>query len=129
MGRYDDAAEHYLIGFRLHEELGENPLARGDAIECLVDVARVTGDWHRAITLYTDAQRAFRSVLDGLVGMTNTAHSLGETRLALHDVDGARIDYGRISRCCSTTSPGMLRLTSHHRSSRNSQRSFRCYGA
>jgi len=93
MGRYDDAAESYLIGFRLHEELGENPLARGDAIECLADVARVTGDWHRAITLYTDAQREFRSVPDGLVGMTNTAHSLGETRLALHDVDGARIDY------------------------------------
>jgi hypothetical protein len=32
-------------------------------------------------------------VPDGLVGTTNTAHSLGETRLALHDVDGARIDY------------------------------------
>lgn len=93
MGRYDDATEHYQIGFRLHEELGENPLARGDAIECLADVARVTGDWDRAITLYTDAQRAFRSVLDGLVGMTNTAHSLGETRLALQDIDGARIDY------------------------------------
>jgi hypothetical protein len=25
--------------------------------------------------------------------MTNTAHSLGETRLALHDVEGARVDY------------------------------------
>jgi len=98
MGSYDDAAEHYLIGFRLHEELGENPLARGDAIECLADVARVTGDWHRAITLYTDAQRAFRSVPDGLVGMTNTAHSLGETRLALQDVDGARIDYDQALR-------------------------------
>lgn len=93
MGWYDDAAEHYLIGFRLHEELGENSLARGDATECLADVARITGDWRRAITLYTDAQRAFRSVQDGLVGMTNTAHSLGETRLALQDVDGARIDY------------------------------------
>ncbi|MGH3994666.1 MAG: tetratricopeptide repeat protein, partial [Pseudonocardiaceae bacterium] len=65
----------------------------GDAIECLGDVARITGDWDRAITLYTDAQRAFRSVPDGLVGITNTAHSLGETRLALQDVDGARIDY------------------------------------
>ncbi|MGB6163589.1 MAG: dihydrodipicolinate synthase family protein [Pseudonocardiaceae bacterium] len=28
--------------------------------------------------------------------MTNTAHSLGETRLALHDVDGARIDYDQV---------------------------------
>lgn len=72
MGRYDDAAEHYLIGFRLHEKLGENLLARGDAIECLADVARITGDWHRAITLYTDAQKDFRSLPDGLVGMTNT---------------------------------------------------------
>jgi tetratricopeptide (TPR) repeat protein len=93
MGGYDTAAEHYRIGLRLHEELGENPLAHGDAIECLADVARVTGDWHRAITGYTDAQQAFRSVPDGLVGMTNTAHSLGETRLARHDVEGARIDY------------------------------------
>ncbi len=98
MGSYDEAAEHYQIGFRLHEELGENPLARGDAIECLADVARVTGDWHRAITLYTDAQKAFRSVPDGLVGITNTAHSLGETRLALPDVDGARIDYDQALR-------------------------------
>jgi tetratricopeptide (TPR) repeat protein len=98
MGAYDDAAEHYLIGFRLHEELGENPLARGDAIECLADVARVTGDWHRAITLYTDARNAFQSVPDGLVGITNTAHSLGETRLALQDVDGARIDYDKALR-------------------------------
>ncbi|MGH3615996.1 MAG: TIR domain-containing protein [Pseudonocardia sp.] len=73
MGRYDDAAEHYLIGYQLHEALGDNPLARGDATECLGDVARITGDWHRAITLYIDAQRAFRSVPDGLVGMTNTA--------------------------------------------------------
>jgi hypothetical protein len=31
MDRYDDAAEHYQIGFRFHEELGENPLALGDA--------------------------------------------------------------------------------------------------
>lgn len=93
MGRYDDAVEHYTIGFRLHEELGESPLARGDVTECLGDVARVTGDWDRATTLYTDAQREFRSVPDGLVGMTNTAHSLGETRLALQDVEGARTDY------------------------------------
>ncbi|MGH3706636.1 MAG: tetratricopeptide repeat protein [Pseudonocardiaceae bacterium] len=78
MGSYDEAAEHYQLGFRLHEELGENPLARGDALECLADVARVTGDWDRAITLYTDAQQTFRSVPDGLVGLTNTAHSLGE---------------------------------------------------
>lgn len=93
MGRYDDAAGHYLKGYQLHEALGADLLARGDAIECLGDVARITGDWHRAITLYIDAQRAFRSVLDGLVGITNTAHSLGETRLALQDADGARIDY------------------------------------
>ncbi|MGH3721365.1 MAG: ATP-binding protein [Pseudonocardiaceae bacterium] len=101
MGRYDDATSHYLIGFRLHEELGENPLARGDSLECLADVARVTGNWPRAITHYTDAQKEFESVPDGWVGMTNTAHSLGETRLALHDVDGARMDYAtalRISR-------------------------------
>ncbi|MGH3772686.1 MAG: tetratricopeptide repeat protein [Pseudonocardiaceae bacterium] len=30
--------------------------------------------------------------------MTNTAHSLGETRLALHDVDGARMDYAKALR-------------------------------
>lgn len=95
MGRYDDAAEHYLIGYQLHQELAENPLARGDATECLGDVARVTGDWNRAITRYIDAQTAFRSVPDGLVGMTNTSHSLGETRLALQDIDGARIDYDK----------------------------------
>ncbi|MBV9010522.1 MAG: TIR domain-containing protein [Pseudonocardiales bacterium] len=93
MGGYDSAAEHYRTGLRLHEGLGENPLAHGDAIECLADVTRVTGDWHHAITRYTEAQQAFRSVPDGLVGMTNTAHSLGETRLALRDVEGARVDY------------------------------------
>jgi hypothetical protein len=42
MGSYDEAAEHYQLGCRLHEELGENPLARGDALKCLADVARVT---------------------------------------------------------------------------------------
>jgi tetratricopeptide (TPR) repeat protein len=98
LGAYDDAAEHYRIGLRLHEQLGENPLARGDALECLADLARVTGDWDRAITRYTEARRAFDSVPDGWVGLTNTAHSLGETRLALHDVDGARMDYDQALR-------------------------------
>ncbi|MGH3819654.1 MAG: tetratricopeptide repeat protein [Pseudonocardiaceae bacterium] len=32
------------------------------------------------------------------MGLTNTAHSLGETRLALPDVDGARIDYDQALR-------------------------------
>lgn len=68
MGSYDAAAEHYRIGLRLHEELGNDPLAHGDAIECLADVTRVTGDWYQAITQYTEAQQAFRSAPDGFGG-------------------------------------------------------------
>lgn len=106
------------------------------------DVARVTGDWHRALTLSTDARRAFRSVPDGLVDMTNTAHSMGETRLAMHDEEFEGLTRRSISFEESRRWPlekkgsvfhstiflGMPKLASRHRSSRDLQRSFLCYG-
>ncbi|MGV9832938.1 tetratricopeptide repeat protein [Nocardia niigatensis] len=92
LGRYPLACQNYTIALELYEGF-DDPLGRADAFECLGDVACMTGDFDTAVQRYEQAQDAFRSIPNGTVGLVNTAHSLGETRLALGDSGGARIDY------------------------------------
>ncbi|UFS93474.1 TIR domain-containing protein [Nocardia huaxiensis] len=94
LGRYADAQATYTLGMRLHEASGDL-LGRADSYECLGDVACMTGDFETALYRYTQAQDIFRAIPDGMVGMVNTSNSLGQTRLALADPVGARLDYDR----------------------------------
>jgi tetratricopeptide (TPR) repeat protein len=92
LARYPAAYNNYSCAERLYEDLND-PLGLADAYECLGDVACMKGDFADAIRRYEQAQDLFRSIPEGLVGMGNTAHSLGDTRLASGDLDGARLDY------------------------------------
>ncbi|MBK6761758.1 MAG: tetratricopeptide repeat protein [Micrococcales bacterium] len=101
LGQYPDAEDAYRLGAEAHELAGCTPLERGDAIECMGDLARMRGAWDVAERLYVRAQELFASVGNGLVGMTNTSHSLGETWLACDQHERAEIEYEdalRISR-------------------------------
>jgi tetratricopeptide (TPR) repeat protein len=92
LARYPAAYDNYARAERLYEDL-DDPLGLADAYECLGDVACMKGDFAHAVGRYEQAQDIFRSLPEGLVGMGNTAHSLGDTRLASGDLDGARLDY------------------------------------
>ncbi|WP_431969456.1 ATP-binding protein [Nocardia sp. bgisy134] len=101
MGRYDEAERSCRAGLALHEATNAGPLSLGDAIENLGDVARSIGHFPEAVEHYQDALRKFRSVPEGLVGLTNVSFSLGEARRAQEDVAGARLDYDRALRTSS----------------------------
>jgi hypothetical protein len=92
LGRYRAARENYMTALRLFQALG-NQLGLADAYECLGDVECVTADFSTAVQHYERAREVFRVLREGAVGMVNTCHSLGETRLAQNDVAGARLDY------------------------------------
>ena len=92
LARYPAAYDNYSRAELLYQDL-DDPLGLADAYECLGDVACMKGDFAYAIDRYEQAQDIFRSIPDGLVGMGNTAHSLGDTRLASGDLDGALLDY------------------------------------
>jgi tetratricopeptide (TPR) repeat protein len=100
LARYRAAYDNYSRAEQLYEDL-DDPLGLADAYECLGDVACMKGDFAQAIRRYEQAQDLFRSIPDGLVGMGNTSHSLGDTRLASGDLDGARLDYDQANAIAS----------------------------
>lgn len=92
LGRYPAAQENYTTALGLYRTF-DDQLGLADAYECVGDVECMTGDFEAALRHYEQAQDMFRAIPDGTVGMVNTAHSLGETRLAMADPAGARVDY------------------------------------
>ncbi|MFI5717930.1 tetratricopeptide repeat protein [Nocardia sp. NPDC051750] len=92
LGRYPAAHENYTTALGLYRTF-DDQLGLADAYECVGDVECMTGEFAAAARHYEQAQDMFRAIPDGTVGMVNTAHSLGETRLAMADVAGARVDY------------------------------------
>lgn len=92
LGCYPAAHENYTTALDLYRSF-DDQLGLADAYECLGDVECMTGDFAAAVRHYEQAQDMFRAIPEGMVGMVNTAHSLGETRLAMADVAGARVDY------------------------------------
>lgn len=93
LGYFSEAADEYAKGRRIHEKRCASSLGVADAIECQGDVARVSGDWSRALELYTEALTIFRGLPKGHVGVTNVTHSMGEANLALNRFAEADLYY------------------------------------
>jgi len=82
MGRLEEAEVQYEKARGIHQARG-NALGIADAIECQGDLTRAAGRWDRALELYGAAARIYQDLPDGLVGVTNTSHSMGEVSLVM----------------------------------------------